>query len=264
MKKYYFLSGLPRSGNTILSSILNQNPQISVSANSPVSEIMNNLEKSKTTDLAYRNFPDEKSYNNIIKNILTSYYEDKKENYIIDRSLWGTPDNLNLLKSYCPNEIKIIVLVRDVVEVIASFINWSNQNPKNFINENTNSGTIEQKCSYLMSPNGQIIKGLLNVYNLLQPENRDYAIFIDYNNFVVNPRREVERIYQFLNIPLFHHKFKDLNQFSNDNIFYDDACFGNGLHKLKTKKIEKSSYDVFKILPKHLIEEYSQYNITTI
>ena len=33
-KKYYFLAGLPRAGNTVLSSILNQNSRVQVSANS--------------------------------------------------------------------------------------------------------------------------------------------------------------------------------------------------------------------------------------
>ena len=38
-KKYYFLAGLPRAGNTVLSSILNQNSREQVSANSFVSRI---------------------------------------------------------------------------------------------------------------------------------------------------------------------------------------------------------------------------------
>ena len=39
MKKYFFLAGLPRCGNTLFSSILNQNPNIKVTANSLLPEI---------------------------------------------------------------------------------------------------------------------------------------------------------------------------------------------------------------------------------
>ncbi|NBP58534.1 sulfotransferase, partial [bacterium] len=35
-KKYYFISGLPRSGSTLLSAILNQNPRFYSGPNSPV------------------------------------------------------------------------------------------------------------------------------------------------------------------------------------------------------------------------------------
>ena len=34
MKKYFFLNGMPRAGNTLLASILNQNPDIKTTANS--------------------------------------------------------------------------------------------------------------------------------------------------------------------------------------------------------------------------------------
>ena len=40
MKSIYFLGGLPRSGNTLLSALLNQNPDIYVS---PLSPLLNNL-----------------------------------------------------------------------------------------------------------------------------------------------------------------------------------------------------------------------------
>ena len=93
MKKFYCLSGIPRAGNTILSCILNQNPNIGVSANSLVSETLFKLEKWKETDIAFRNFPDERSYRTMTKSIIPSYYSEWEQDYIIDRSTWGTPDN---------------------------------------------------------------------------------------------------------------------------------------------------------------------------
>ena len=57
MKKYFFLSGLPRAGNTLLSSILNQNPDLSVSANSFVCDILYQGATLQFTDF-FENFPD--------------------------------------------------------------------------------------------------------------------------------------------------------------------------------------------------------------
>ena len=44
MKKYYFIAGLHRSGVTLLSSILNQNPRFYSGPLSPVLGIMKNIE----------------------------------------------------------------------------------------------------------------------------------------------------------------------------------------------------------------------------
>ena len=43
IKKVFFLVGLPRAGNTLLSSILNQNSDIAVTANSITADILYNL-----------------------------------------------------------------------------------------------------------------------------------------------------------------------------------------------------------------------------
>jgi len=67
-KKIFYLAGLPRAGNTLLSSILNQNPKVKVSANSILSTITWNLFCLKENKV-FKNFPDHKSLDNVIINI---------------------------------------------------------------------------------------------------------------------------------------------------------------------------------------------------
>ena len=40
MKTFYFLAGLPRSGSTVLASILNQNPEVYVTPTSPMLDLL--------------------------------------------------------------------------------------------------------------------------------------------------------------------------------------------------------------------------------
>jgi len=47
MRKIFFLVGLPRAGNTLLGSILNQNPDIAVTANSITPDILYALYQKK-------------------------------------------------------------------------------------------------------------------------------------------------------------------------------------------------------------------------
>ncbi len=119
MKKIYFLCGLPRAGNTLLGSIVNQNKNIKITANSIVPDILYHLCTLKNTDV-FKNFPDHKSLNNVIEMVITNYYKDWKTNTIIDRGPWGTPDNLIIIKQLIKKP-KFIILIRPVIECIASF-----------------------------------------------------------------------------------------------------------------------------------------------
>lgn len=256
-KQYYFLSGLPRSGNTLLGSILNQNKNISVTPNSYISEMLYRVESIKHEMQGVKNFPDIESFDNVNKNILINYYSKWSSKYIIDRSCWGTPYNLDLLQKYCPNKIKIIVLIRDLDEILASFIKWSLENPNNFLEKYK---TIEEKCDFLMNPNGQIMKQLYSYNNLMKNENKQYAIFITYDSLVKEPEKNINKIYSFLNIKNYKHHYTNLSQLEANNIKYCDEVYGKNLHKVKENLIEKTDYCPTDYIPKYILDKYSKYN----
>ena len=94
-RKLFFLVALPRSGNTLFSSIMNQNPEIAATANSVTLEIIKNLYLIKTTD-TFQNFPDHKSLDNVLDSVYDNYYKQWQQRIIIDRSpvmLSGNPGN---------------------------------------------------------------------------------------------------------------------------------------------------------------------------
>lgn len=257
-KKYYFLSGLPRAGNTLFGSILNQNPKISVTANSPVAEILYRMECFKKESLALKNFNELESFENVEKNIFKNYFSNWKSSTIIDRSSWGTPDNLEILQKYCPNDIKIVILYRDVIEVLASFIKWSKDNPENFIDSQFK--TVEEQCEYLMDPSGQIVKQLYSIKNLKKLNNENISLVVHYDDLVENSEREIRRVYKFLNLKYYNHRYDNLNQFESNGISYDDSIYGKNLHYVK-KDISKTQYIVQDYLTRDLIEKYKPYNI---
>jgi hypothetical protein len=259
MKKIFFLVGLPRAGNTLLSSILNQNPDIAVTANSIVPDILFNILKLKDTEI-FKNFPDYKSFNNIAHHVFDLYYKDWNFKYIIDRSCWGTPGNLKVLKER-QKDIKIIVLVRDIIEVEASFIRWSHNHNGAFMSK-YNVQTIEERCDRLMKSD-IIAKSLMAVQNLLRPEHRDLCHLVEYNDLVSNPKKTIKGIYNYLKIPKFKHHYTNLSQFEMNGIKYDDTILGEGLHTIKTNNINRANYDVRSLVPKSIVEKYRPLNFWT-
>ena len=257
-REIHYLCGLPRSGNTILSTILNQNPDIAATPNSVITEIFKDLHNLKNSDV-FKNYPDHKSYDNVIKAVIPEYYKDWKEPIIIDRGPWGAPNNLKFLKHYVNPKPKIIVLVRDVLEVLASFIEWADKNYDAFINKLGTNDT-EKKCDLLMNPDGLIIKELIAIKHLVDHHPGTYKL-VDYNDLVKNPEKIIKEIYKFYGIKPFKHNFKSLKQFEVNGMSYDDKVVGANLHTIKTRGINKTKRDIKKILPKSIIKKYANLNV---
>ena len=262
MKKFFYLHGLPRAGNTLLGSIINQNPKVAVTANSIIADMLGELYTLQNSDI-FKNFPDHKSFDSVTKSLFDNYYKDWSQDYIIDRAPWGMPTNLKFLKEV-QEEIKIIVMVRDVEEILASFIKWSQREPTSFVNRYA-AKTVEEKCDMLMNTDGQIVKELIGVKHLLDHQPRDIYHIVEYNDLCDNPKQTIEGIYDFLGIYRFNHRYTNLDQFQVNGMKYDDNIVGQNLHTIETNSINSNNYNEFKenvndILPKSIIEKYNILN----
>ena len=122
-KKLFFLVAMPRSGNTLFASVMNQNPKIASTANSITLEIMKDLFLLKKTDV-FQNFPDHKSLDNVLDSVYDNYYKDWPQEIIIDRGPVITTGNFALMQKHYKRPFKCIVLLRDVMDVLASYMQW--------------------------------------------------------------------------------------------------------------------------------------------
>ena len=250
--KIFFLSGFPRAGNTLLSALLNQNPDIGATAISLVMEAMYRVGKLKQEEMFFA-YPDHASLDRILDMIYPSYFKKWKYKYILDRVPAGRPDNLKLLKKHLKQQIKIIVLVRPLLKVLASFVKWANKEPTAFLHKR--GTTVDSQCQWLMQSGGKMDSEIININNLLRPENRQCALFINYCDLVNEPKKTIDQIYKFLEIPSYKHDFNKISQFKVNNISYDDVLVGKGLHHLRSK-IKQQTTDVHKLLPPETIARY--------
>jgi len=250
IKKLFFLVAMPRSGNTLFASIMNQNPNVVCTGNSITLEIMKDLFLLKDTDV-FQNFPDHKSLDNVLDSVYVNYYKHWSQKYIIDRGPVMTTGNFQLMKKHFKKPFKCIVLLRDLMDVLASYMQWYTKNPDAFPNKHGN--TDEEKLKYLMSKGGGIGKELdaiKNSYNY-----PDICHYIKYNDLVQNPKEEINKVYKFLNIPYYTHYFENLQQININGILYDDTIVGNNMHKIKTE-IKKEYNPYIEKIPKRIREKY--------
>ena len=101
----------------------------------------------------------------LISGLIDSYYFDVQEPYVIDHCrAWV--NNIERVKTYITEDVKIVCPVRDVTEVLTSFITLMNRNTKepNFVDiELQKLGyppTDDNRCEYLMGPDGIVYQAL--------------------------------------------------------------------------------------------------------
>lgn len=259
-KTYHFLAGLPRSGNTLLSAILNQNPDIYSTPLSPLPTLMWEYGRSCFyMEQTNRNVENKDRADKFLSSFISNFYADVKQSIIIDRDKdWGTPNNLTLIKKYITPTPKIIFTVRDILEIIASFIRM---NPDYLINAaidssayiNNYRSTQDALAEYLMASNGDIDKALLSLASAFYSENKGIFHIVEYNDLVLKPEKTMSGIYKFLELPDYKHDFNSIEKVESDN----DAVLGlpEDLHNVR-KSLSNSSTST-DILSDYIKHKYS-------
>ena len=251
IKKLFFLVAMPRSGNTLFASITNQNPNIVCTANSITLEIMKDLFLLKETDV-FQNYPDHQSLDNVLDSVYVNYYKDWSQKYIIDRGPVMTKANFQLMQKHFKKPFKCVVLLRDLMDVLASYMKWYTENPDAFPNR-YDCKNDEEKLFMLMNKDGAIAKELEAIKNAFNyPE---ICHFMKYDDLVQNSEEEINKVYTFFNIPYFKHRFFNLDQVQVNGMGYNDEIVGKNMHTIRNE-IKKEYNPYIEKIPKRIREKY--------
>ena len=250
-KQLLFLVALPRSGNTLFTSIINQNPEIACTPNSITLEIMKDLFLLKNTDV-FQNYPDHKSLGNVLDCVYDVYYKDWPQRIIIDRGPVMTPGNFQLMQKHYKRPFKCIILLRDLMDVLASYMQWYTENPDAFPNR-YNLNTDDEKLGMIMNKDGAVAKDLEAIKNAFNYP--DICHFVKYDDLVAQPEQEFRKIYKFIGEPYFNHKFENLKQVEVNGMGYDDKIVGKNMHKIKTV-VRKVYNPYIEKIPERIRQKY--------
>ena len=242
---------MPRSGNTLFASIINQNPGIVCTPNSITLEIIKDLFLLKKTDV-FQNYPDHRSLNNVLDTVYDNYYKDWLQQIIIDRGPVMTPGNFVLIKKHFERPFKCIVLLRDLMDVLASYMKWYTETPDSFVNR-FGLQTDEEKLSMIMNNKGSIAKDLEAIKNAFNYP--DICHFVKYDDIISNPEQEFRKLYQFMELPYFNHKFENLQQVEVNGMKYDDTVVGKNMHTIRNV-VRKVNNPYINRIPKRIKEKY--------
>lgn len=253
LQTFHFISGLPRSGSTLLSALLRQNPRFHAGMSSPVASFFESIIAQVSAGSELSTMVDQSQRARLLKGLFDSYYADVKTPVIFDTNRAWT-SQLPALMTLFP-EAKVICCVRDVAWVMDSlerqFRNNTFENTRLFNNPAERS-TVYTRVEALANANRLVG---FPWHALREACFSDYAtrvLLVEYDLVASRPADVFKLIYEFLGEKPFTHDF--------ENVQYDapefDAQLGlDGLHRVHPK-VEPRARQT--ILPPDLFERYAK------
>lgn len=251
MKKFVFVSGLPRAMTTLMCNVLANNPRIGGGETSPLleyayaarsnfsqtPEVKSALTKEQMTDafLAY------------CAGGIKGYAEQMTDKPIyLDKSR-GWVHYADFLWKFMP-EVKIIVMVRDLRAICASMEKKYRANPEIMDSrENPQQQdfiTIEQRVNHFLNdaPLGVALKRL---YNAHQTKTLLKMHVVKAEDFTSNPEKIMRGVYDFIEEPYCELDYSNIKQVTIENDRISDfGVYGDHTIRPKIEPLKKDYNDL--------------------
>lgn len=258
-RKYYFMSGLPRSGSTLLSSLLNQNPRFYSGPSSPVVPTILALENSLSQDELYLAYPKPEQARRLIASVLQIYYSDVERPVIFDKNR-SWVDRMNYIEGYFGIQPKILYPVRNIDEILASFISMHRRNPYtgegkiSFMDEilikSNQPLNDDSRCQMLAGPMGILGQSYNGLKTVFEQGKQNSIHLIEYDDLINQPKETMEKIYDFLEEKYFEHDYQNIENIHREK---DKEVYGLAdMHKVR-KSLNKVSEDPKKLLSENIL-----------
>ena len=256
-KTIYFIAGLPRSGSTLLCNILNQNPRFHATSTSGILEIVLAIRNQWENVTAFSASPNKDGKNLVLKGILPNYYEDIERPVVFDKSRgWGA--YIELAEHILGCKIKMLVPVRTVVDILASFEKlWRGQTHEwQFPQEKTHFyewQTLAGRADIWMRNDQPVGIAYNRVRDSIDRGFGDRMLLIEFEHLTQHPEATMKSVYKFLGEEPFEHDFKNVEQVTQEN---DDIHGIPGLHVIRPEVLPVQ-VDAKSIIGEDAFDKYS-------
>ena len=249
----HFISGLPRSGSTLLASILRQNPDIYANIQSPIGQLLTTILDKMTpygNEAAF--FFDEAQRTAILRGVFRSYYDGYPDVVFDNNRRWCA--HMGLLNHLFPGS-RVIACVRPVAEIIDSFERVFARDPT-LISTILGASNLSllQRIGILMGPEGVVGYPLAALQEAYAGPYKANLCVIEYRNLITDPLGVLRNLHSVLGIPWYDgYKIDDVESPFGVELF--DAAIGTpGLHTVKP--VIRPNYPKTQMLPDRLMATF--------
>lgn len=229
----HFISGLPRSGSTLLSALLRQNPRFHAHMSSPVAHIFGALQLLLSGRTEFHVFITAAMRRAILSGLFASYYSGVHEQKVIFDTNRSWSSKLSALLQLFPRA-KIICCVRPLAEIVNSFERLIRANalePSQMFNYDGALSVYTRVESLFVQP-GILISSYNGLKEAVFGEHARAVLLLRYRTLASNPAEAMRAVYGFLEEDHYEHDFAHVN-FDADE--FDSRLGTPGLHRVAPK-----------------------------
>lgn len=252
-KKYHFITGLPRSGSTLLTSVLNQNPRFHSSITDPLCDLARGVIENCQNSPGMKSAVPVERRKNLVRSLFGGYYQDIDKEVIFNTNRAWTYLT-NVVHDLYPKS-KFIVCVRDINWVLDSFECAHRRNP---FSTNTVTGglsnSVYQRAENLMKEDGVVGFPYVGIKQAITGSEQSSLFLLEYEKFCKDPKNTIRVLYNFIEEPYYEHDFDDVEASWDEY----DSEIGIKLHDVR-KKVEFRERKF--ILPPDILNKFANMEV---
>lgn len=234
-----FVSGLPRSGSTLLMQLLGQNPANHVT---PTNDLIELVVRVRDSWQSFDGFKSqglkqiEPRIRSTLRGMIEGFYRDEfaAGQTIFDKSR-GWPAYIELLEELLERPVKVIVTIRDIRNIVASF---EKLHRKHSLTEHAVGGpeyfkaqTVKGRTECLIGEAACVGLAVNRLMDAIDRGLSDRLIVVPYNELTANPVGTVALLHARLGLPPFVCDPSNVQQLTNE----DDTVHGLDLHTVRQR-----------------------------
>lgn len=230
MRSVHFISGLPRSGSTLLAALLRQNPRFHANMTGPLGGMTNAMLGEMSDRNEFSMFITNEQRRRVLRGLFENYYGTEfAADVIFDTNrMWCS--KLPVLCELFPN-LKMIACVRHVSWIVDSVERAVRNNalrPSSIFSFQT-GGTVYTRAEGIANGEGMVGYAYNALKEAFYGEHAQHLMLLQYETLVRDPAKAVAAVYDFVGEPPFEHDFDDVHF---DAEAFDARAGTPGLHAI--------------------------------
>jgi sulfotransferase len=226
----HFISGLPRSGSTLLAALLRQNPRFEAGMSGPLAGLFGALLGEMSARNEFSVFLDDAKRERILHGLFDNFYADCTVEVIFDTNR-GWCARMPAMARLFP-DAKVIACVRElpwVVDSIERLIQGNVFSPSSIFNYSA-GGTVYTRAQQVVAPDGMVGGPYDALKQACYGAQRDRLLLVQYETLTTDPAKAMQAIYTFIGEPVFEHDFGHVDY---DVTRFDERAGTPGLHTVR-------------------------------
>ncbi|MBT2748706.1 MULTISPECIES: sulfotransferase [unclassified Lysobacter] len=218
MRPVHFISGLPRSGSTLLAALLRQNPRFHAHMSGPLAGMVDAMLGEMSGRSEFSVFITDEQRQRVLRGLFASYYGAEFATDVIFDTSRTWCSKLPVLSELFP-DFKIIACVRNLSWIVDSLERAVQKNalsPSFMFNFQT-AGTVYNRTEGIASGDGILGHSFNGLKEAFYGEHARHLMLLQYETLARDPARAMSAVYDFIGMPLYQHDFEnvqfDVSQF---------------------------------------------------